>query len=95
MTGWFRISRRGHEPWKGGVASDPHGLNCAVDPTAFAQRVQAAAGIEQPATDSVVEAGAAAEEPTPDGDTNAAPKEDGKVVKAVDGVLDFFSKWNG
>jgi hypothetical protein len=20
---WFRITRRGHEPWKGGVASDP------------------------------------------------------------------------
>ncbi len=25
---WLRITRRGHEPWEGGVASDPHGLNC-------------------------------------------------------------------
>jgi hypothetical protein len=94
FTGWFRISRRDHEPWKGGVASDPHGLNCAVDPTAFAHRVQAAAGIEQPATASAGEA-EVSEEPTVDVDTDAAPKPDGKVVKAVDGVLDFFSKWNG
>ena len=97
FTGWFRISRRDHEPWLDGVASDPHGMNCAVDPTAFAHRVKAAAGIEQPVFDSVSEAdtNAAPELPIPDGDTKVAPKQDGKVVKAVDGVLDFFSNWNG
>jgi len=97
FTGWFRITRRDHEPWKDGVASDPHGMNCAVDPTAFAHRVKAAAGIEQPAFHSVSEADTSAvpELPTPDGDAKVAPKQDGKVVKAVDGVLDFFSKWNG
>jgi hypothetical protein len=96
ITGWFRILRRGYEPWKGGVASDPHGLNCAVDPTTFAQRVQAAAGVEQPLPDSVAEADTEStpEEATPAADSEAEPKPDGKVVKSVDGVLDFFSKWN-
>jgi hypothetical protein len=96
ITGWFRISRRDHEPWKGGVASDPHGLNCAVDPTAFAQRVQAAAGIEPPVPDPVedVDTDAGLDERAPGGETETAPKPDSKAVKAVDGVLDFFSKWN-
>jgi hypothetical protein len=89
ITGWFRISRRGYEPWSGGVASDPHGLNCAVDPAAFAQRVQAAVGIEPPAPDS-------AEQPSGNSNTDDAvdqgapetedtPKPSGKVTKAVDG----------
>jgi hypothetical protein len=96
---WFRISRRGHEPWKGGVASDLHGLNCSIDPTAFAQRVQAAVGIESPAPDSAEQpAGDAAATAEPDTKHDAAsqaePKPDGNVTKAVDGVLDFFSRFN-
>jgi hypothetical protein len=91
---WFRITRRGHEPWKGGVASDPHGLNCAVDPTPFAQRVQQVVGIHQPTTDSAEQptghAGTTAEpDAEHDADGQAEPKPDGKVTKAVDGVLDF------
>ena len=97
ITGWFRISRRGHEPWSGGVASDPHGLNCAVDPTAFAQRVQAAVGIEPPPPDSAEtpagDTGVVADQSGPD--TEVAPNPSGKVTKAVDGVLDFFSRFNG
>jgi hypothetical protein len=99
ITGWFRIARRGHEPWKGGVASDPHGLNCAVDPTAFAQRVQQVVGIHRPTTDSAEpptgDAGTTAEpDAKRDADGQAEPKPDGKVTKAVDGVLDFFSRLN-
>lgn len=41
------------------------------------------------ATDSALDERASAT------DSKAEPKQDGKVVKAVDGVLDFFSKWNG
>jgi hypothetical protein len=41
------------------------------------------------ATDSALDERASAT------DSEAEPKQDGKVVKAVDGVLDFFSKWNG
>ena len=82
--GWFRISRRGHEPWEKSVASDPHGLNAPVDPTAFAQRVLAAAGIDESALD----------EQASDAKDAEPKQEDGKVVKAVDGALDFFSKWN-
>lgn len=93
-----RISRRGHDPWKGGVASDPRGLNCAVDPTAFAQRVQAAVGIKPPAPDSAEQqAGdsatdAALEQSDPD--TGVEPKPDGKVTKAVDGFLDLLGRFN-
>jgi hypothetical protein len=95
ITGWFRISRHGHEPWKGGVASDPHGLNCAVDPTEFAMRVQQAVGIDpsEPVAAEPVEAPVQSA-PADDDAANVEPKPDGKVVKAVDGVLDFFSKWN-
>jgi hypothetical protein len=95
---WLRITRRGHEPWKGGVSSDPHGMNCYVDTTEFAQRVQQAVGI-QPTLDSAErvtgDADAAAEPSAErDADGQVEPKPDGKVVKAVDGVLDFFSKFN-
>jgi len=45
LTGWFRIRRRGHEPWKDGIATDPHGANCPCDPTEFAERVRAAVGL--------------------------------------------------
>jgi hypothetical protein len=81
--GWFRISRRDHEPWTGGVASDPHGMNCAVDPTEFANRVRTAAGIASAAPD-----------PEPAVEQEVPKQEDGEVVKAVDGALDFLSKWN-
>jgi hypothetical protein len=74
------------------VASDPHGLNAPVDPTAFALRVRAAAGIEESAPES--DADTALDEPAPDAKAAETKQEDGKVVKAVDGVLDFFSKWN-
>lgn len=86
ITGWFRISRHGHEPWSGGVAIDPHGLNCAVDPSDFAQRVRAAVGVTPaaaPQTDPVTE------EPAP-----ADAKEDGAAIKAVNEVLNFLSTWN-
>jgi hypothetical protein len=43
-TNWFWVVRRGHEPWRKGVSSDPCGVVCGVDPTAFAERVRAAAG---------------------------------------------------
>jgi hypothetical protein len=72
ITGWFRISRRGYEPWSGGVASDPHGLNCAVDPAAFAQWDQAAVGIEPPAPDS-------AEQPS--GTSDIAPQSTSALLK--------------
>lgn len=93
---WFRITRRGDEPWKGGVASDPHGLNCSVDPTAFAERVRAAAGVVQPTTDSAEPPTGDKAEPDAEQDAygQAEPKPDGKAVKAVDGVLDFFSRFN-
>lgn len=92
--GWFRISRRGHEPWEKSVASDPHGLNAPVDPTRFALRVRAAAGIEESAPESDADGGSALDERAPDAKEAETKQEDGKVVKAVDGVLDFFSKWN-
>jgi hypothetical protein len=73
-------------------------MNCYVDTTEFAQRVQQAVGI-QPTLDSAErvtgDADAAAEPSAErDADGQAEPKPDGKVVKAVDGVLDFFSKFN-
>ena len=66
-------------------------------PTAFAQRVQAAVGIDPPAPDS-------AEQPAGDSDTDAvgdqgAPDTEGapkpSVTKAVDCLLDLFSRFNG
>lgn len=42
-TNWFWVVRRGHEAWRKGVSSDPCGVVCAVDPSAFAERVRAAA----------------------------------------------------
>ncbi len=92
--GWFRISRRGHEPWEKSVASDLHGLNAPVDPTAFAQRVPAAAGIDESAPASGADTGSALDDQAPDAKVAEPKQEDGKVVKAVDGALDFFSKWN-
>ncbi len=94
LTGWFRISRRGHEPWKGGVASDPHGLNCPVDPTDFAKRVQAEVGLGEQTP------GPGAAEPEPPAAVGSAPEDQaqekpGAVTKAVDGVLTFLSKWPG
>jgi hypothetical protein len=82
-----------------GATSDPHGLNCSIDPMAFAQRVQSAVGIESPAPDSAEppagEADATAEPDTKhDAEGQAESKPDGKVTKAVDGVLDFFSRFN-
>jgi hypothetical protein len=89
ITGSFRISRRGHAPWSGGVASDP---------TAFAQRVQAAVGIDPPAPDSAEQSAvdtdtdAVCDQGAPD--TEGAQKPSGKVTKAVDGFLDLFSRFN-
>lgn len=51
--------------------------------------MQQAAGVTGP-TPKPVDPAHEPAEPTAD----AEPKPDGKVVKAVDGVLDFFSKWN-
>jgi hypothetical protein len=94
ITGWFRISRRGHEPWTGGVASDPHGLNSPVDPTDFAKRVQAAVGLDSRTLVSEAPEPEPAPEPTEDAKDHE-PEKPGAVTKAVDGVLTFLSKWPG
>jgi hypothetical protein len=42
INSWFRVVPRGHDAWDEGAHSNPHGLTCGVDPTAFAERVKAA-----------------------------------------------------
>lgn len=57
FNGYFRIVRRGQQPWLHSVHADPHALTCAEDPTAFALRVRAAAAAAKPMTDGEVEEG--------------------------------------
>lgn len=47
-TNWFWVVRRGHKPWRKGVGSDPCGVVCGVDPTAFAERVRSAVALAKP-----------------------------------------------
>lgn len=42
-THWFWVVRRGDQPWRKGVHSDPCGVVSGVDPSVFAERVRAAA----------------------------------------------------
>lgn len=47
-TNWFWVVRRGHEPWRKGVASDPCGVVSAVDPSAFVEQVRTAVSRAEP-----------------------------------------------
>lgn len=57
FNGYFRIVRRGQQPWLHSIHSDPHALTCAEDPTAFALRVRAAVEAAAPLTVDEVDEG--------------------------------------
>ncbi|CAN5756990.1 hypothetical protein BH10ACT9_BH10ACT9_01860 [soil metagenome] len=57
VNGYFRIVRRGQQPWLHSIHSDPHALTCAEDPTEFAERVRDAVAAVEPLTEDQVEDG--------------------------------------
>lgn len=49
-TNWFWVVRRGREPWRDGVWSDPCAVVSTTDPADFVERVRAAVARATPVT---------------------------------------------
>lgn len=52
-TNWFWVVRRGHEPWRKGVGTDPCGVVSVADPLQFVEQVRAAVSQATPVDDPV------------------------------------------
>ena len=87
FTSWFYVALRDQPPWLHGVAKNPHGLTCGVDPTPFAEAVKAAAGSVTPLEPGAWEPAEAPDQP------DVPPSWRSRVAKSAAGavITGFFN----